>query len=42
MEMPTTTPLRYKRRWFAYFDLLGFSDLVLSYEIEHVYPIYEA
>ncbi|BBO99352.1 hypothetical protein [Sulfuriferula nivalis] len=35
------TPLRYTKRWFAYFDLLGFSNFVRHHEIEHVLPIYE-
>jgi hypothetical protein len=34
------SPLRYRDRWFAYLDLLGFSKLVESNAIEHVLPIY--
>jgi len=33
--------LRYTKRWFAYFDLLGFANLVRTSEIESVLPIYE-
>ena len=33
-------PLRYRDRWFAYLDLLGFSALVKSNAIEQVIPIY--
>ena len=33
--------LRYRNRWFAYFDLLGFSNLVRQHRIEDVLPIYE-
>jgi hypothetical protein len=33
-------PLRYRNRWFAYLDLLGFSDLVSSKSIEEVIPVY--
>lgn len=32
--------LRYRNRWFAYLDLLGFTNLVQSKEIEKVIPIY--
>jgi hypothetical protein len=41
MEEQTTATLRYTNRWFAYFDLLGFANLVRQHEIEHVLPIYE-
>jgi hypothetical protein len=41
MEQTNTTHLRYTKRWFAYFDLLGFSNLVLNNRIEHVLPVYE-
>lgn len=33
--------LRYTKRWFAYFDLLGFSSLVRTNEIHRVLPNYE-
>ena len=33
-------PLRYRDRWFAYLDLLGFTDLVSSKSIEEVIPVY--
>lgn len=33
--------LRYTKRWFAYFDLLGFSNLVRNNEIFQVLPLYE-
>ncbi|MFL6621565.1 MAG: hypothetical protein ACJ8NR_02950 [Sulfurifustis sp.] len=33
-------PLRYRDRWFAYLDLLGFTDLVQSRSIEEVLPVY--
>lgn len=33
-------PLRYRDRWFAYLDLLGFSNLVQTESIENVLPIY--
>ncbi|WP_189469522.1 hypothetical protein [Litchfieldella qijiaojingensis] len=33
-------PLRYRDRWFAYLDLLGFTNLVQSKSIEEVLPIY--
>lgn len=32
--------LRYRDRWFAYLDLLGFSNLVQTKSIEHALPIY--
>ena len=41
MEESTSKTLRYTKRWFAYFDLMGFSNLVRQHEIEHVLPIYE-
>ena len=40
MEQLTFHPLRYRDRWFAYLDLLGFSALVTSKAIEHVIPVY--
>lgn len=33
-------PLRYRDRWFAYIDLLGFTALVQSHAIERVLPVY--
>ena len=33
-------PLRYRDRWFAYLDLLGFTNLVHSKSIEEVIPVY--
>tara|TARA_R110002074_G_scaffold401634_1_gene600634 strand:- start:15944 stop:16609 length:666 start_codon:yes stop_codon:yes gene_type:complete len=33
--------LRYTKRWFSYFDLLGFANLVRTSEIHNVLPIYE-
>lgn len=36
----TFNPLRYRKRWFAYFDLLGFSNLVHKKSIQEVLPIY--
>lgn len=33
-------PLRYRDRWFAYLDLLGFTNLVQTRSIEEVLPIY--
>ncbi len=42
MEETISKPLRYTKRWFAYFDLLGFANLVRHHEIETVLPIYES
>lgn len=36
----TFRPLRYRDRWFAYLDLLGFTNLVQTRTIEEVLPIY--
>ena len=33
-------PLRYRDRWFAYLDLLGFTNLVQSGDIQKVLPVY--
>jgi hypothetical protein len=33
-------PLRYRRRWFCYLDLLGFTNLIQTSDIESVMPIY--
>lgn len=41
MEDELTKKLRYTKRWFAYFDLLGFSELVRTSEIHSVLPTYE-
>jgi len=41
MDESSSTKLRYRKRWFAYFDLLGFSNLVRQHRIEHLLPIYE-
>ena len=41
MDELSSRPLRYTRRWFSYFDLLGFRNLVLNNRIEHVLPVYE-
>lgn len=34
-------PLRYRKRWFCYLDLLGFTALVNDNNISHVIPIYQ-
>ena len=36
----TFKPLRYRNRWFAYLDLLGFTDLINTKSIEEVIPVY--
>ena len=41
MEEIGSTKLRYTNRWLAYFDLLGFANLVRQHRINHVLPIYE-
>lgn len=41
MNESSPIKLHYTNRWFAYFDLLGFSNLVRQHKIEHVLPIYE-
>ena len=41
MEESKTSTIRYRKRWFSYFDLLGFSNLVREHHIEYVLPIYE-
>ena len=41
MEETLYKKLRYTKRWFAYFDLLGFAQLVRTSEIHSVLPIYE-
>ena len=40
MDESNTGSLRYTKRWFAYFDLLGFANLVRTHKIEHVLPLY--
>ena len=40
MDELTFRPLRYRNRWFAYLDLLGFTELVQSKAIEEVLPVY--
>jgi hypothetical protein len=40
MEELVYKPLRYRARWFAYLDLLGFTDLVNTKSIEEVIPVY--
>jgi hypothetical protein len=40
MKPLTYRPLRYRDRWFAYLDLLGFTALVQSNAIEQVIPVY--
>lgn len=41
MEKHFNKKLRYTKRWFAYFDLLGFANQVRTSEIYNVLPIYE-
>lgn len=41
MEETLYKKLRYTKRWFAYFDLLGFAQLVRTSEIHSVLPIYK-
>ncbi|MEX2497372.1 MAG: hypothetical protein WD397_00680 [Wenzhouxiangellaceae bacterium] len=41
MEDTLYKKLRYTKRWFSYFDLLGFAQLVRTSEINSVLPIYE-
>jgi hypothetical protein len=41
MRATPSSKIRYKNRWFSYFDLLGFSNLVREHHIEYVLPIYE-
>lgn len=40
MDELSYRPLRYRDRWFAYLDLLGFTDLVRSRSIEEVISVY--
>ena len=41
MKSTEVHKLRYKKRWFAYFDLLGFTNLVRSNRIGYVISVYE-
>ncbi|WP_296593767.1 hypothetical protein [Methylophaga sp.] len=41
MESKTPDHIRYTKRWFCYFDLLGFSNLVKGNDIEQVMPLYQ-
>jgi hypothetical protein len=40
MNQLSFRPLRYRNRWFAYLDLLGFTNLVKGREIQEVLPVY--
>lgn len=40
MDPNSYRPLRYRKRWFCYLDLLGFTSLVHSESVEHVIPLY--
>jgi len=41
MDSDEFKPLRYRKRWFCYLDLLGFTALVNDNNISHVIPIYQ-
>jgi hypothetical protein len=41
MDTDTYRPLRYRKRWFCYLDLLGFASLVNDKSIEQVIPLYK-
>ena len=41
MDSDEFKPLRYRKRWFCYLDLLGFTALVNDNNIGHVIPIYQ-
>lgn len=41
MDSGTYRPLRYRKRWFCYLDLLGFTSLVNDKTIEQVIPLYK-
>lgn len=41
MKSTSSEKIQYTNRWFAYFDLLGFSDLVQRKSIEQVMPLYQ-
>jgi hypothetical protein len=38
---PHIPTIQYRRRWFCYLDLLGFSQLVRSESIDRILPLYE-
>lgn len=41
MKIDSYRPLRYRRRWFCYLDLLGFTSLVNDTSIHRVIPLYQ-
>lgn len=41
MDSEPYRPLRYRKRWFCYLDLLGFTSLVHDKNIERVIPLYK-
>jgi hypothetical protein len=41
MDSEPYGPLRYRKRWFCYLDLLGFTSLVHDKNIERVIPLYK-
>lgn len=41
MKSKSSKKIQYTKRWFAYFDLLGFSNLVQRTSIEQVMPLYQ-
>lgn len=41
MDTEEFKPLRYRKRWFCYLDLLGFTALVNDKNIEQVIPLYK-
>lgn len=41
MEFYGKSKIRYTKRWFCYFDLLGFSELVLNSSLDLVIPLYQ-
>ncbi|MDO8273592.1 MAG: hypothetical protein Q7U82_16985 [Gammaproteobacteria bacterium] len=41
MESKTSDQIRYTKRWFCYFDLLGFRSLVERNDIDQVMPLYQ-
>jgi hypothetical protein len=40
-ELNHEHPFKYPKRWFAYFDLLGFTKLVESQTVQSVVPVYK-
>ncbi|ALO44914.1 hypothetical protein [Pseudohongiella spirulinae] len=40
MKHESGEKIQYTKRWFAYFDLLGFSDLVQQKSISQIMPLY--